>query len=327
MRQVELKVGEFIFLRNGSGGQLGNREALYTGTSHTHPIIRLLTVGERVFIDDGNIILEVAQRVSETELNCKVLQGGFVLPNKGVNIPDSKAKIAAVTEKDMEDARFIAPLDFDLVAMSFVSQGSDIAGLRRLLKSFSPRGKMPPRIIAKIEKPLAMEHLDSIVAEADGCMVARGDMAVECGIYVMPGHQRDIIARCKAAHKFVIVATDLMKSMIELPYPQRSEVSDVAHAVFDGADAVMLSGESSAGLHPVACVRAMRQACADAEKSMSILGERVFPRTTEPAAADALTEAKHSSSREQLSLQLLAALVSTRTHQHELNCYNNPSGG
>ena len=240
---VTLNQGDSINLKNGSDGSKSNHQVLTTGTKHTHVIIRHLNIGERVFIDDGQIVLEVTDRVSLREVTCRVLVGGEVSPNKGINIPDSKMRIVAITDKDLEDCMYIAQQDFDYVGLSFVQHARDVKALRRLLKGYSKRGKTLPKIICKIEKPLAMENIGELVAESDGCMVARGDLAVECGIYSMPGYQRDIIARCNAAGKLVIVATDMLKSMIKQPFPERSEVSDIAHAVFARADAVMLSGE------------------------------------------------------------------------------------
>ena len=215
-------------------------------------------VKEPLFMFDGKIKTEVAEIVSETAIKVKVLNDGFVMSKKGLNLPETDFGGDIITAKDMEDLEYGAHQDYDYVALSFVQSAHDIEKLKEILLSLGSTAK----VIAKIETKKAIasdENLEEIVKAADGIMVARGDMAVEAGNEVVPIIQRKLIALCRAHSKLCIVATQMMGSMVENPEPTRAEVSDVATAVIQGADAVMLSDETANGAYPVEAVAEMKK--------------------------------------------------------------------
>lgn len=208
--------------------------------------------GDPLLIDDGRVRLEVLE-VGETDVRCKVVVGGKVSNNKGINLPGVAVSVPALSEKDIEDLRFALRLSVDFVALSFVRDAADAEDVRAIMRE---EGVLVP-VIAKIEKPQAMDNLDEIIAAFDGFMVARGDLGVECPLEDVPFLQKRIIEQARLNAKPVIVATQMLESMISAPAPTRAEASDVANAVLDGADAVMLSGETSVGDHPVTTVETM----------------------------------------------------------------------
>ncbi|MBO7657363.1 pyruvate kinase [Candidatus Saccharibacteria bacterium] len=215
-------------------------------------------VKEPLFMFDGKIKTEVVEIVSETAIKVKVLNDGFVMSKKGLNLPETDFGGDIITAKDMEDLEYGAHQDYDYVALSFVQSAHDIEKLKEILLSLGSTAK----VIAKIETKKAIasdENLEEIVKAADGIMVARGDMAVEAGNEVVPIIQRKLIALCRAHSKLCIVATQMMGSMVENPEPTRAEVSDVATAVIQGADAVMLSDETANGAYPVEAVAEMKR--------------------------------------------------------------------
>lgn len=215
-------------------------------------------VKEPLFIFDGKIKTEVIEIVSDTAIKVKVLNDGFVMSKKGLNLPETDFGGDIITAKDMEDLEYGAGQDYDYVALSFVQSAHDIEKLKQILLSLGSTAK----VIAKIETKKAIssdEVLEDIVKAADGIMVARGDMAVEAGNEVVPIIQRKLIALCRAHSKLCIVATQMMGSMVESPEPTRAEVSDVATAVIQGADAVMLSDETANGAYPVEAVSEMKK--------------------------------------------------------------------
>lgn len=217
-----------------------------------------MKVGEPLFMFDGKIKTEVTEIVSKTAVKVKVLNDGFIMSKKGLNLPDTDFGGDVITEKDMADIEFGASRDFDYVAMSFVQSAEDIEKLRQILVSHGSTAQ----IIAKIETKKAIESdekMEAIVKATDGIMVARGDMAVEAGNEVVPIVQRKLIALCRQYGKIVIVATQMMGSMVDSPEPSRAEVSDVANAVIQGADAVMLSDETANGKYPVEAVKEMKK--------------------------------------------------------------------
>ncbi len=217
-----------------------------------HPeIFAALRPGAQLLIDDGKVRLEVvANGLDYAE--CRVVVGGVVSDRKGVNVPDVFLPLTALSEKDREDLEFVCALGIDWLALSFVQRAEDVAEARALAKGRAA-------IIAKIEKPAALKAYDAILAEADGIMVARGDLGVELPVARVPPIQKQLVRRARAAGKPVIVATQMLESMITAPVPTRAEVSDVATAIYEGADAVMLSAESAAGHYPVEAVAMMRQ--------------------------------------------------------------------
>lgn len=223
-----------------------------------------LKPGERVFLDDGKMEVKVLKIMNETDIKVEVLLGGMLLPKKGVNLPDSELTMPSLTEKDMADIDFCVEQKIDWLALSFVRKVKDITQLKQILKEKESKIK----VIAKIEMPEALRNLRDIVIESDGVMVARGDMGVELPIEQVPVMQKDIIRKCIHRAKPVIVATQMMESMMERTKPNRSEVSDVANAVLEGADAVMLSGETAAGAYPQLVVETMCKIILEAERTM-----------------------------------------------------------
>lgn len=212
-----------------------------------------VTAGEHILIDDGKLMLEVMSTDSDKNVVCKVLHGGPLSSKKGVNLPNTKVSLPCLTEKDLEDLQFILKQNLSWIGLSFVRSREDIIELKSIIKKKRKKSK----VIAKIEKPEAVEDLDGIIEEADGLMVARGDLGVEIPMQDVPLVQKEIVNKCQIASKPVIIATQMMESMIDNITPTRAEVNDVANAVMDGADAVMLSGETSVGKHPVSVIEAM----------------------------------------------------------------------
>jgi pyruvate kinase len=219
--------------------------------------------GQILMIDDGRRKLRV-DKVEGTDIYTTVLVGGVIKSRRGVNIPNAYLSISAVTEKDKDDLAFAIKMGADFIAFSFVRTAKDVLELRELIKSHG--GNQP--IIAKIETPEAVEKIDEIIAAADGIMVARGDLAVEIGHAKVPAVQKMLIEKCNAAGKPVIVATQMLESMIKAPVPTRAEVADIAGAVYAGADATMLSEESSLGEFAVEAVLMMKEVIEETEKDM-----------------------------------------------------------
>jgi pyruvate kinase len=225
-------------------------------------------VGQRILLDDGLLRLKVVN-IQGNKVECSVSYGGTLKSNKGVNLPESaQLGVEVITPKDRKDLIEAVKLNADFIALSFVRHSKDIVELKQLIQDAKP--KSPIKTIAKIEKPQAMEHLSAILKEVDGVMVARGDLGVELDPEKVPMLQKKIIAEANLNEKFVITATQMMDSMIKNPFPTRAEVSDVANAILDGTDAVMLSGETAAGAHPVLAVDYMRKIALEVESKTSI---------------------------------------------------------
>ena len=234
-----------------------------------HNIAPKVKVGEPIFFFDGKIKTHVTEIISETAVKVEVENEGFIMSKKGMNLPETDFGGDVFTEKDLNDIVFGANHDFDYVAMSFVQSAADIEKLRELLKENNSTAK----IVAKIETKKAVESdetLEEIVKASDGIMVARGDMAVEAGNEVVPVVQRKLIAFCRRHSKFCIVATQMLSSMVENPEPTRAEVSDVANAVLQGADTVMLSDETTNGKYPVETVKQMKKIILYTQNHLSI---------------------------------------------------------
>ena len=208
--------------------------------------------GEHILIDDGNLEL-VVNSTNGKDVNCTVIHGGILKSRKGINLPNTKVSAPSLTEKDLEDLEFGLANDVDWIALSFVRSAEDITDLRERIKKAGKDCK----IVAKIEKPEALENIDAIIEATDAIMVARGDLGVEVPMEIVPLWQKKMVEKCKLACKPVIIATQMMESMIQNPRPTRAETNDVANAVLDGADAVMLSAETASGKYPINAVKAM----------------------------------------------------------------------
>ena len=212
--------------------------------------------GEKILLDDGKLMFEAIETNRTTEVVCRVIQGGPLKSKKGVNLPNTKVSLPALTKKDIKDAIFAIEQKVDWIALSFVRTAEDLMELQDLIAKHSDH-KIP--IIAKIEKPEGVENIDKIVAYCDGLMVARGDLGVEVPAHEVPLIQKKLVNRAKTARIPVIIATQMMETMITSLTPTRAEVNDVANSVMDGADAVMLSGETSVGNYPVQVIEKMTQ--------------------------------------------------------------------
>jgi len=243
----------------------GNSERAYM-TYKNFP--KDVEAGEQILVDDGKLLFEVIETDRVSNVKVKVLRGGKLKSKKGVNLPNTKISLPALTKKDIKDAVFAIGLEVDWMALSFVRTPEDLVKLSDLIKEKSDY-KIP--IIAKIEKPEAVENINQITAYCDGLMVARGDLGVEVPMHKVPIIQKMLVRRAKEARIPVIIATQMMESMITSQVPTRAEVNDVANSIMDGADAVMLSGETSVGEFPVDVIRTMRSIIESVENSELIL--------------------------------------------------------
>jgi pyruvate kinase len=259
----------------------GNSKTISTTLAELVDVVR---PGQHILLADGRLRLQVTDCRPPEKFTCRVVVGGVLASGKGVNLPDTDLPFSALTEKDHRDLDWIAPRDFDYVALSFVRSASDLEQLRGLLAARGSRAQQ----IAKIEKPQALQDLTGIIQAADVVMVARGDLGVEMDYPSVPIVQKIIARRCQAAGRPCIIATEMMESMIESPRPTRAEVSDVANAVVDHADAVMLSAESSVGRYPVESVRAMQRTVRAAEQFLDEYEADSHPIIGQPATTAAL---------------------------------------
>ncbi|SDJ76590.1 pyruvate kinase [Catalinimonas alkaloidigena] len=253
---VELVPGELLTISTQK--MVGNAQKVSTTyqslPEDVHP-------GDTILIDDGNLELKVV-KVENREVVAKVIYGGILKSRKGINLPDTVVSAPSLTEKDYEDLLFGLEMDVDWVALSFVRKADDLREVKRII---AEKGKKT-KVVAKIEKPQAVRNIDEIIEVADALMVARGDLGVEIPMEEVPLVQKTIVQKCNKAGKPVIIATQMMESMITNPRPTRAEANDVANAVMDGADAVMLSAETAAGSYPVRAVEAMRRVVARVEE-------------------------------------------------------------
>lgn len=234
---------------------------------------REVSPGERILLDDGKIVLEVRETDGKSTIRCEIIQGGLLCSKKGVNFPNTKISMPSLTEKDIADLEFALDHNVDWIGLSFVRSQEDIVDLKARIAKRNHHAK----VIAKIEKPEALENIDGIIYESDGLMVARGDLGVEVPYQTVPSIQKMLISKCISAAKPVIVATQMMESMISNLTPSRAEVNDVANAVLDGADAVMLSGETSVGNYPVQVIQTMANIITEMEKHGAMYNKEELP--------------------------------------------------
>lgn len=265
---LEINPGDILTFVNEEC--LGTKEKIYMSYDLFASDVK---VGEKVLVDDGKIVLEVIATNGTNEVKLMVLFGNILSSNKGVNLPDTIVTQPSLTEKDLEDLEYVLTQPVNWIALSFVRQAKDVKDLQRRIKA----KKHFAKVVAKIEKPEAIANIKEIIKASDAIMIARGDLGVEVPIEKLPGLQKMIIAKCIQKAKPVIVATQMMESMITNPSPSRAEVTDVANAVLDGTDAVMLSGETSVGNHPALVVEAMRRIIGEAEASYHMIGKRPNP--------------------------------------------------
>ncbi|WP_075340354.1 pyruvate kinase [Tenacibaculum agarivorans] len=256
---VEVKAGdEFIFTTEKCTGT--NKKAFMTYQRFPKDV----KPGENILVDDGKLLFEVISTDKDKEVLTKVINGGPLKSKKGVNLPNTNISLPALTEKDKKDVLFALEQEVDWIALSFVRNPEDLRILRDLIKQKS-RYRVP--VIAKIEKPEAVENIDALIPYCDGLMVARGDLGVEVPMQDVPLIQKSLVRRAKKARIPVIIATQMMETMIENSVPTRAEVNDVANSIMDGADAVMLSGETSVGKHPIKVIQKMTEIIGSVEFS------------------------------------------------------------
>ena len=298
----KIRIGQFaegkVQLRNGRNftidTDLGDRQGTQdvVGTSYK-ALVNDVTPGDRLLLDDGNIVLEV-EKVEGGAIKTRVIVGGELSDSKGINKLGGGLSAEALTEKDLEDIRFAAEIGADYLGVSFVRHGADVETARMLLRAAGSDA----HVVSKIERREAIDNMEEIIAASDVIMVARGDLGVEIGDAEVPGVQKRLISESRSGNTVVITATQMMQSMVTSPQPTRAEVSDVANAVLDGTDAVMLSAESAVGRHPVKVVAALDRICLAAERHRSVLvsGHRMeseFQSVEETIAMATMYTANH----------------------------------
>ncbi|MBI3183095.1 MAG: pyruvate kinase [Myxococcales bacterium] len=304
----KIRLGEFrggqLEVRDGQRVTLTTRPVLGVGSLIPTPVATLprdVRAGDPILLDDGRVRLEVLA-VRGREVHCRVSSGGVLRDHKGLNLPGSPLSVPTVTEKDVADLAFGRRVGVDYVALSFVRSAADVRAARRQVATGTP-------LVAKIEKPQAVEALEEIAREANGVMIARGDLGVEMPLELLPNIQKDAVQTVNRLGGLVIVATEMLESMIHNVRPTRAEVSDVANAILDGADAVMLSGETAAGKHPVRVVETMARIVEAAEQRPAQF-EAPFGRSRDLSTGVAAAAVAAAA---QLGVQLLVAYTESGT--------------
>ena len=309
----KIRVGEvengMILLHKGSQLILTNEENPERGTNKVYVSYPTLSedveAGGRILLDDGLLELKVLD-TTESDVITEVVVAGPLRSRKGVNLPHLRTNTPALTEKDLADLEFGIEMDVDIIALSFVRDESDVTDLVQRIRN---SGKQIS-VIAKIEKPEAVRKIDQILDQADGIMVARGDLGIEMPMEMVPGTQKRIILKCRQAGKPVITATQMLESMIENPRPTRAEASDVANAVLDGSDALMLSGETAVGKHPVRVVEAMARIIREAERQDTNLSLGPKAEWLTPSLTEAISYMAYELA-EQVDAKAIACLTSS----------------
>lgn len=332
LRIGEVEEGAFInpgnILTFTSKKIIGNSERVYMNYEQFPQDVN---PGERVLMDDGKLIVEIIETNKKDTVKAKVIQGGPLKSKKGVNLPNTKVSLPALTPKDIEDAKFACKQNVDWIALSFVRHKQDLKDIKRLIKNHS-NYKIP--VISKIEKPEAIDNLDEIIHNSDGLMVARGDLGVEIPMEEVPLIQKRIVDAAKLDRKPVIIATQMMESMIESMTPTRAEVNDVANSVIDGADAVMLSGETSVGKYPVEVIKRMSSILRAVELDEAVITPRYKPRKTDKHYIANTTCAQAAKVAQRVKAEAIITLThsgytafqvsSYRAHAHILCFTDNP---
>lgn len=285
--RVELETGQKFTITTEAC--VGNQERACTSYADFAKDVR---EGDRVLLNDGAVELRVLS-TDGIAAECEVVAGGPAGDRKGINLPGVQVSTSSLTKKDMADLQFGIEIGIDFVALSFVRKPNDVVRLRHFLEE----REATPIVISKIEKPEAFENLDAILAESDGVMVARGDLGVETALEKVPYIQKSIIDRARRQGKFVITATQMLESMIENAVPTRAEVSDVANAIYDGTDAVMLSAETSTGRYPVEAARMMNRIAAQAEESIRAQGFKELSDDHEPTVPEIMADSAYHAAR------------------------------
>jgi pyruvate kinase len=295
----KIRLGEFdngsAWLANGAVFTLTTEQVMgnekIASTSYAE-FARDVKPGNTVLIADGSVRLRVLS-TDGVAARCEVLSGGTVSNRKGINLPGVAVSTPSLTRKDKADLQFGLEENVDFIALSFVRQPSDVMRLKLYLEERESK----TQVVAKIEKPEAVENLNAILAESDGVMVARGDLGVEMAIEKVPAIQKTIIQRARSMGKFVITATQMLESMIENNFPTRAEVSDIANAIYDGTDAVMLSAETSTGKHPVEAASVMDRIAIETEANLRYRGYQELPPMANPTHSEIIADAAYRAGR------------------------------
>jgi pyruvate kinase len=275
-----LKSGDIFYFTNEKC--IGTLDNIYISYPDFHKDVR---IGEKILLDDGKIEVLVTDITSDNRVKVVVTTPGLLSSRKGVNLPDTKISLPSLSDKDINDLEFILHHEIEWVALSFVRRPDDVTELRKLIVAKNSKAK----IISKIEKPEALEHLRDIIVVSDAVMVARGDLGVELPLEQIPMIQKNIIRKCIHRAKPVIIATQMMESMIDRTRPNRSEITDVANAVLEGADAVMLSGETAMGQYPELVIKTMVSIIKEVEKEEMVYNRNLVPQPHSPSfLSDAL---------------------------------------
>jgi pyruvate kinase len=277
--------------------------------------------GDRILIDDGLLELVVTE-AADGEITTQVVTGGLLSSNKGLNLPRAALSIPAITDKDRADLRFALGEGVDWAALSFVRTADEVLELKGFIRELAAVGRPTP-VIAKIEKPEAIENIDAIIAASDGIMVARGDLGIELAPEAVPMLQKTIIRKCNEAGKPVITATQMLDSMIRNPRPTRAEASDVANAVLDGSDAIMLSGETASGKYPLEAVETMARIAREAEETFACQAYRQVPGRPNRTFAEAVAHASVATAIDLEAAAIVAPTVSGRT-AHTISRFRPP---
>ncbi|MEJ7701215.1 MAG: pyruvate kinase [Pyrinomonadaceae bacterium] len=305
IRTRGLKDGIAVFLETGAQFVITSRDIEGTAqevATNFEELPKLIKPETKILLDDGAIEL-VVESVSKTDVITRVVNGGILAERKGINLPNTSLPIPSLTEKDHADLLWAMKQNVDYIALSFVRKAEDCAEVKKIIKKLNKRKMGRPLLVAKIEKAEAIENLDAILKETDGVMVARGDLGVETSPELVPVYQKQIIEKAVINDKFVITATQMLQSMISSPRPTRAEASDVANAVWDGTDAVMLSAETATGSYPVETVATMKRIIDSAETVKTTKLKRPVKFTEEPTGrtSQALCKAAAFCAREKLT--------------------------
>ncbi len=277
---IDFVTGDTFYFTNEK--VIGNKERVYISYPDFSADVR---IGEKILLDDGKIEVIIETVTEDKQVKVRVLNSGVLLPKKGVNLPDTKISLPSLTEKDLNDLEFILTQPVDWIALSFVRRPEDVLELRQRIKAAGKSAK----IVSKIEKPEALKYLRDIIIASDAVMVARGDLGVELPLEQVPMIQKKIVRMCIHRAKPVIIATQMMESMIDRTRPNRSEITDVANAVLEGADAVMLSAETAAGQYPELVIKTMVNIIVEAEKEETVYNRNLTPQPHSPSfLSDAL---------------------------------------
>jgi len=314
---LELKNGETVTLAIQQTGALTGDDVVDRKTIPVtyEGLIKDVVVGDRILMDDGLLELKV-KLIGARSIDCIVVNGGPLGSHKGINLPGVRVSIPSMTGKDEDDLKFGVGKNVDYVALSFVRHSADVLRLRRLLEQL----KGNQGIISKIEKPEAVDDIDAIIEASDAIMVARGDLGVEVPIEDVPIIQKTIIRKCNEYGKPVITATQMLDSMIREPRPTRAEATDVANAVFDGTDAVMLSGETAAGNFPVEAVKTMVSIVGAAESQTNLVERKLNYKTVRDDFTDAIAEAACSLAN-YIDASFIVTITNTGTTSRALSKY------